>query len=232
MILIFDYFETLLNSTTLDFNLGLKEFWNGYYKDKCSFDEMKSYGEELFHLLMSKHRDGIEFSFIGEELPMFAERFGGEKITMSPAEEADFLMRCNNFELDSKVEELLRFCSQKNIPMYVLSNSGFSGGALMEILNRYGIGKYINKLWSSADYGRVKPDRGLFEYAVNNALVDNPDETKEDIFYIGDMYETDVMGASGVGIKSIWLNKKNGTDTEGLATHVVTSPEQIIGLLK
>ncbi len=232
MILIFDYFETILNSTTLDFNLGLKEFWNSYYKDKCSFDEMKRYGEELFHLLMSKHSEGIEFSFVREELPMFAKRFGGEKDSMSPSEEADFLMRCNNFELDSKVEKLLHVCSQKNIPMYVLSNSGFSGDALMEILNRYGIGEYVNKLWSSADYGRIKPDKGLFELVVNSVLADNPDETREDIYYIGDTYETDVAGASGVGIKSIWLNKKNGTDFDHIATYVVTSPEQIIGLLK
>ena len=48
MILIFDLFETLIENLTLDFNLGLKPFWEEHYKDKCSFDEIKAYGEELF----------------------------------------------------------------------------------------------------------------------------------------------------------------------------------------
>ena len=42
MILIFDYFETLLNSRSMDFNRGLKVFWETYYRDRCSFEEMKS----------------------------------------------------------------------------------------------------------------------------------------------------------------------------------------------
>jgi putative hydrolase of the HAD superfamily len=38
MILIFDLFETLIEDLTLDFNLGLKPFWEEHYKDKCSFE--------------------------------------------------------------------------------------------------------------------------------------------------------------------------------------------------
>ena len=53
MILIFDYFETLLASKSMDFNRGLKVFWEKYYKDRCNFEDMKAYGEELFHHLIS-----------------------------------------------------------------------------------------------------------------------------------------------------------------------------------
>ncbi len=41
MILIFDYFNTLLGRKDLDFNRGLKVFWEQHYQDKCSFDEFK-----------------------------------------------------------------------------------------------------------------------------------------------------------------------------------------------
>ena len=44
MILIFDLVEDI----HMDFNLGLKPLWETYYRDKCSFDEIKAYGEELF----------------------------------------------------------------------------------------------------------------------------------------------------------------------------------------
>ena len=162
MILIFDYFETLLNSRSMDFNRGLKVFWETYYRDKCTFEEMKAYGEGLFEVLLSRHKDGYEYPFVREELPLYAEKFGGDVVPLSVEEEADFLMRCNDFELEKGTEEFLAECSKKRIPMYVLSNSGFRGDALMLILDRFGIGKYFNKLWSSAEFGRIKPCREFF----------------------------------------------------------------------
>ena len=231
MILIFDYFETLLNSRSMDFNRGLKVFWEEHYQDKCAFEDMKAYGEELFQVLLSKHKDGVEYPFVKEELPLYSQRFGGDKLDMSISEEADFLMRCNDFELDPGMAHFLEECSAKNIPMYVLSNSGFRGEALMEILNRFGIGKYFNKLWSSADFGRIKPCREFFELAIHTALEENPAETRENIIFIGDIYETDVIGADNAGIKSAWLNKKGGTDNDRLATYNCTSTEQLISII-
>ena len=61
MIIIFDFFETLLNSKSIDFNRGLYEFWSSYYKDKCPFEDMKAYGEKLFRVLLSKHKEGEEY---------------------------------------------------------------------------------------------------------------------------------------------------------------------------
>lgn len=231
MILIFDYFETLLNSKSIDFNRGLKLFWENHYQDKCSFEDMKAYGEELFQVLLSKHAEGIEYPFVKEELPLYARRFGGDKISMSVAEEADFLMLCNDFELDPSIEIFLKECSEKNIPMYVLSNSGFRSETLLEILNRFGIGKCFNVLWSSADFGRIKPCKEFFELAIRRALEDNPSEKREDIIFVGDVYETDVIGANNAGIKSAWLNKKSERDTAGLATYICASPDQLYKIL-
>ena len=231
MILIFDYFETLLSSKSIDFNRGLKEFWNSYYKDKCEFDEMKLYGEELFKVLLSKHAVGEEYPFVKMELPLFAKKFGGNKLSMDASEEADFLMLCNDFELDPSIEIFLKECSEKNIPMYVLSNSGFRSETLLEILNRFGIGKCFNVLWSSADFGRIKPCKEFFELAIRRALEDNPSEKREDIIFVGDVYETDVIGANNAGIKSAWLNKKSERDTAGLATYICASPDQLYKIL-
>ena len=232
MIIIFDYFETLLNSKSIDFNRGLFEFWKSFYSDKCPFEDMKAYGEELFEELLLKHKEGEEFPFVKAELPLFAQRFNGDKTLMSADEEADFLMRCNEFELDPVIGKFLADCEKKNIPMYVLSNSGFTAAALMEILNRFGIGKYFRRLWSSADYGRIKPDKGFFELAIDTALKDNPGEDRDDIIFVGDIYDTDVIGAHDTGIKSAWLNKKGECDIKGIATYNCTSEEHLSGIIK
>lgn len=231
MIILFDYFETLLNSKSIDFNRGLKVFWEKYYKDKCTFDDIKEYGEELFEHLLKLHDEGIEFSFVKEELPLYAKRYGGEPVCMSAEEEADFLMTCNEFEINPGMEEFLAECERKNIPMYVVSNSGFSAEALMIVLQRFGLGKYFKKLWSSADFGRIKPCRDFFELAINTALSDNSSEKREDIIYVGDLYETDVIGAYEAGIKSAWLNKKRVVETDNKATFTVSSANELFNIL-
>ncbi|MBO4580184.1 MAG: HAD family hydrolase [Clostridiales bacterium] len=227
-ILIFDYFETLLTSRRLDFNQGLKLYWEKYYKDRCSLEEMTEYGKELLQLLLERHAEGKEFSFACEELPMYAEKFGVEYSPISPDEEADFLMACNDFELSPGIDRFLIQCKQKNTPMYVVSNSGFSASALKIVLDRFGIGSYFKEVWSSAEFGRIKPCKEFFELAIQTALSDNPPEKKDDIIYIGDLYETDVAGANRAGIKSCWINRKGEEDPQGIATYVVGSTEDLL----
>ena len=232
MILIFDYFETILNTKSMDFNRGLYVFWESYYREKCPFEDMKKYGEDLFEVLLEKHRGGEEYPFVENELPLFAKKFGGDKVTMSAEEEADFLMRCNDFVLDPEIERFLQKCSQMNIPMYVLSNSGFRAEALMEVLNRFGIGKYFTQLWSSANFGRIKPCRDFFELAIKTALQENPDEVRENIVFIGDMYGSDVTGAHAAGIKAAWLNKKSERDENGRATYNFASADELFEIIE
>ena len=64
MIIIFDLFETILDNVTIDFNAGLLPLWEKYYRDKCTFDEIKAYGEELFEYMMELHGMGREFPFV------------------------------------------------------------------------------------------------------------------------------------------------------------------------
>ena len=231
MIIIFDYFETLLNSRSMDFNRGLRVFWERYYRDRCPFDEMKAYGEAMFDEMLLWHKRGLEFPFVKEELPMYAKKFGGDVVSMDAVEEADFLMNCNDFELAQGTDEVLEMCSKKNIPMYVLSNSGFTGDALMQILDRFGIGGYFRKLWSSADFGRLKPSGDFFELAVKTALEDNPGKERGDILFVGDTYDSDVKGAHDAGIKCAWINKDGREDTQRLAAYEIASISGLMDII-
>lgn len=231
MILIFDYFETIVISKTHDFNRALRVFWEKYYQDRCTFEEIKELGEELFVELMDLHHQGIEFPFVKEELPRYAERFGGETVPMSVDEEADLLMTANAMEPAPGIAEMLSKLQAKGIPMYVLSNSGFTAGALQTILDRLGIGHYFTKVWSSAEYGRTKPDRGFFEQAIQAALSEHPGERREDIIFVGDIYETDVIGAHNAGIKSAWINRTGETDADGYATYEIAETCELSGII-
>ena len=232
MILIFDYFETLVNNCSIDFNRGLKPLWEKHYRDRCDFEDIKEYGEELFRVLQNCHKEGREFPFVKEELPLYAKRYGGDVITMSVEEEADFLMLCNDMEPVPGIKELLAECEAKNIPMYVLSNSGFTAGALLIALNRLGIGQYFKKVWSSADFGRIKPYKALYDLALDEVFRDNPGTTKDDVLFVGDLYETDIVGAHNAGIKAAWINRKMEQDAYGYAAYEIAETRELSIIIK
>lgn len=232
MILIFDYFETLVHNRSMDFNRGLKVFWEKYYKDRCSFADISAYGEELFGHLQEVHKQGLEYAFVKDELPMYAKKYGGETIKMTVEEEADFLMRCNEMEIMPYIKEALPEFDRIGIPMYVLSNSGFTAGALSIALEKLGIGRYFKRVWSSADFGRIKPDREFFEMAIEGALLENPAEGREDIVFVGDTYSSDVKGAKASGIDAIWINHKGERDVENLSVHSISDTKDLLGIVK
>ena len=231
MILIFDYFETVIKTHSMDFNRGLKVLWEKYYKDKCSFEEITKVGDEQFQILLDLHKKGLEYRFVADELPEYAKRFGGEVVPMTSDEEADFLMNCNDMEVMPGMTDVLETLKTKGIPMYILSNSGFTAEALTKVLARLGIGKYFEKVWSSADYGKIKPDRGFFDIAIETALKDNPGQQRSDIVFLGDIFETDVTGAHDAGIDAIWFDH-DGKDVEcGFEYKKIRSASELIGML-
>jgi len=48
-----------------------------YYKDKCSFDEISAYGEELYGKMQKLHKQDLEYAFVKDELPEYAKEYGG-----------------------------------------------------------------------------------------------------------------------------------------------------------
>ncbi len=89
------------------------------------------------------------------------------------------------------------------------------------MLDDNGIGSYFIKIWSSADFGRPKPDKGFFEMAVNEVLKEHPGNTIADILFVGDTYRTDICGAYQAGLKAVWINRKNETDAHGIAAYQI-----------
>lgn len=232
MILIFDYFETIIHTKSMDFNRGLKDIWEKYYKDKCSFEEISIYGEELFQYMQELHKQGLEYAFVKDELPKYAEKYGGDTIKMTVEEEANFLMKCDEMENMPYIPEALAEFDKMGIQMYVLSNSGFTAEALSSVLEKLGIRKYFKEIWSSADYGKIKPSREFFEMAIEHVLFDNPAEKRENIVFVGDTYNTDVKGANDAGIDVIWINHKGARNTDNLSVRSISNTSELVEVVK
>lgn len=142
------------------------------------------------------------------------------------------MMKCNEMENMPCIPEALAEFDKMGIQMYVLSNSGFTAEALSTILEMIGIRKYFNKIWSSADYGKIKPSREIFEMAIENVLLDNPAEKREDIVFVGDTYNSDIKGANAAGIDAIWINHKGERNTGNLSVYSISNTSELVGIVK
>lgn len=87
-------------------------------------------------------------------------------------------------------------------------------------------------IWSSANYGKIKPSREFFEMAIEQVLLDNPAEKRENIVFVGDTYNSDVRGANDAGIDVIWINHKGERNTENLSVHSISNTSELIGIVK
>ncbi|WP_058912134.1 pyrimidine 5'-nucleotidase [Entomohabitans teleogrylli] len=79
--------------------------------------------------------------------------------------------------------------------------NGFT--ALQQIrLMRTGLRDYFDLLVISEQVGVAKPDRRIFDYALQQA--GNPDRQR--VLMVGDTAESDILGGNNAGLATCWLN--------------------------
>ena len=232
MVVLFDCFGTIMDFKSVDFDKGLRFLYEKTFKEKCTFEELQAYNLELFHHVEELHTKELEMAFVRDELPLYAEKFGTEPFYMSPSEEADFIQLTTDLDNFEGLPEQLEKLYDRGVPMYVLSNSVYSSKGLSELLSRYGIGRFFKNVWASSDFGKVKPNRDFFMMGITEALKENPSETMDSVVYVGDTYEADVVGATAVGARTIWINTKNAEDTQGIATRIITGHGQFLSAVE
>ncbi|TBX57851.1 HAD family hydrolase [Bacillus mycoides] len=77
------------------------------------------------------------------------------------------------------------------------------------------LNRYFDTIIISEEAGFSKPDKRIFELALNKLNVQS-----EDVLFVGDDLEKDIAGCQNANIKGIWFNPnmiKNNTDTKPYA---------------
>ncbi len=73
-----------------------------------------------------------------------------------------------------------------------------------ERLERFGIRKYIDIVVASAEEGVAKPDRRIFEIALERAGC-----KRSEAAMIGDRLDNDIVPANDLGMYTIWIKHGN-----------------------
>jgi putative hydrolase of the HAD superfamily len=86
---------------------------------------------------------------------------------------------------------------------------------------------YFDHIVISGDYGRGKPDPGIFEHAIGLLGI-----TPEEGIMIGDKLTTDILGSSRIGMENIWINHHQADIGEQVPPkHTVTRLGHILDII-
>lgn len=118
--------------------------------------------------------------------------------------------------------ETLEYLSSK-YTLHLISN-GFRESTEIKIAGT-DIGKYFQNVIISEIVGVNKPDKAIFEHAINLAGATVPES-----LMIGDSLEADVYGALNIGMDAIFFNP-NGLDKPDDVPAQITSLKELIELL-
>src|SRR5699024_12545959 len=86
---------------------------------------------------------------------------------------------------------------------------------------------YFMHIVISAAFGEVKPSEEIFNYALSLLDVD-----KHDVLMVGDNPVTDILGASKVGIDSVWINHGTRELTDITATFEIDRLREVIPIIQ
>ena len=101
------------------------------------------------------------------------------------------------------------FMEQAGLPVYFVTNS--DDHYVFEAVKNNGL--HPAGIYTSEQAGYSKPRQEIFLYALQKAGV-SPDE----VVHIGDSLDGDVACPSGLGIKSIWINREKKPVPEGVCS--------------
>lgn len=199
--------------------LGYERFFNSFNHFMSLYAPhneqlWKLYGEgKITKPQLNSDRYSYPLRMVGVDDQELADTFCREVLSRIPTK---------NKVIDGAVE-LLEYLYKK-YDLYILSN-GFK--ELQEHkMQTAGLRKYFKAIILSDDIGINKPNPELFIHALLVA-----DAMLEESIMIGDLFDTDIAGAAGVGMEQIFFNRKRLQNLPFEPTYKVENLLQIKDIL-
>jgi putative hydrolase of the HAD superfamily len=86
---------------------------------------------------------------------------------------------------------------------------------------------YFDDIIISGAFGRGKPDPAIFDHALQKLGIE-----KESAIMVGDNLMTDILGASRIGMKSVWINREDKQKTNVLPDYEIIHLEELFPILE
>lgn len=232
MLFVFDVDDTLYGQMDVLLKAMDKEFGKDYVYpfDRQQFYAVcREYGEKVFPKVVAGEMSVDECGVY-----RLRKAFEDFKVTV----EEDTLVRIHqnyaynqaHIQMDEDKKEVLEYLVSKNANLALLTN-GPSEHQRKKI-QQLGLYAYFEeeRVFVSGEVGISKPNIGIFEHIERKC-----NANKEELIYIGDSLENDVIGAKKAGWKVIWINRRNvklADDFAYMPEHIVTSEDSLLTYVK
>lgn len=207
--IIFDYGHTLLCEPDWNTYRGNKALLKYAVKNpnNCTVEDITKGAELIFGEHVAKVRkQGYDIS--GQIANRTLYDYLGIEFPLSPVEmETVFWYNASAGAIMPNADKLIDYLNENGIRTAVISNLLWSGEALTKRLNRLLPNNNFEFVMTSSDYFICKPNRILFEIALQKAGL-----SAEDVWYCGDNPQNDVEGAAQVGIFPVWYDNSIDKD--------------------
>lgn len=204
----FDYGRTLLYER--EYNaLNAQKALFGYVTEnpnRVTPEQATRFAEKLYHDADATRNTGYEIQqqsvmrLLSESLRL--------KYSVSLEEAgAIFWENASSGALMPKADKMLDLINGLGIRSGVISNISFSGQILKNRIDRLLPNNRFEFIIASSDYLVRKPNRLLFELALNKAGLN-----AKDVWHCGDHPQADIEGAAQVGIFPVWYDNDTGLE--------------------
>jgi HAD superfamily hydrolase (TIGR01509 family) len=106
--------------------------------------------------------------------------------------------------IDAKAVEVVAELKQRGFWLALVSNMLLPGKLLKAKLRGANVLAYFDTITISSDVGFIKPHPEIFRRTLRKSTL-RPDE----VVFVGDTYQQDIIGAKRVGLKTVWLNTRH-----------------------
>ena len=168
-----------------------------------SIDEVESTYSELLEQWHKKVLDG-SISIDKARVERFRDLLSNEQ-TVATDDESQAAARCYRRAYDAayrpvpgSIALLQRVKAER--PIGIVTNHIVS--EQVKKIAAIGIGPFVDQLVVSEEVGVAKPDARVFEAALSRL-----GGTADEAVMIGDSWSSDILGATEMGIRAIWLNR-------------------------
>jgi HAD superfamily hydrolase (TIGR01549 family) len=221
--ILFDLGGTLLHETRLEREAAVSWLLNlaGALRPEVLKPQLLEFYSEI---ILSLRAGGTEFPVLG--FLKLALELAGASSDATEELELEFWKQLCSMEPLPGIEAVLAELKRRKIKMGVVSNSFCSHGVLRYELNRNGLLEAFQCIISSADYGIQKPHPLIFKVALARLGCD-PCEA----WFVGDNFKKDIVGASSVGMRGVWLTEDNFRDELPMGSIRISKWQDFLPLL-
>jgi putative hydrolase of the HAD superfamily len=224
--LLIDYGGTLVEEVAVDLRAGTALILErAEYRPGLSVEEVLARAERV-SAEISGRRDQFQIETPWISLNRLIHDYFGTRFS-APANELELAFwdaSVTTRPMPGAVDALAEL-HRRGIPMGVVSNSSFGQHVIRHELAKHGFVEHLAVVVASADYVVRKPNPMLFETAAALLGVDTAD-----VWFVGDSYEHDVVGARAAGMTSVWFAPAGGEGRE--ADLVVRRWDDLVGTIK